>query len=101
MAFFWCMTLTSLSDADSSEAVKPMSCIWSMMSRGPVTSGSYVKRPLHVERATEAEMIPACFTMDDSMRCTHDAHVMPSTCGGKEGINYVFILKWSHGLEVG
>ena len=46
-------------------------------SRGPNIEGSNLILPLLVESATVADMIPLFFINVDSMRWTHDAHVIP------------------------
>jgi len=54
------------------------------MSLVPVTSVSYVNFPLDVASATEAVMTPGFFKRVDSIRWTHEEHVIPS----------IFNCKW-------
>lgn len=62
---------------DDNEAENPKPSIASMMSRGPVNSVSYKNLPLLVARATEASWIPGRLIKVDSIRWTHDEHVIP------------------------
>jgi len=51
-----------------------------MISLAPVNSESYLKCPLDVASATDADLTPRCFKTLDSMWWTHEAQVIPSIC---------------------